>query len=292
MSAFKATGDALPDAVLASIRKNRVGLKGPLATPKGGGYVSANVRLRKALKLYTGWRPVESLPNVRSAYSDVDLVVLRENTQGLYAGIEHEVTPGTIVSLKISTEDAGERIARWAFDYACRAGRRKITVCHKKSVLPQADGAFVDAFLRVGVEYPFIEQDQISLDDLALGLAQDPSQFDVMLLQNLYGDIISDLCAGLVGGLGVVPGANVGDRIAVFEAVHGTAPDIAGQGVANPLAVLLSGLLMMEYMGEQRIAQRVREAVYRVLEARKHVTRDLGGTAGTAEFAQAIIDEL
>ncbi|MEM9693054.1 MAG: isocitrate/isopropylmalate family dehydrogenase, partial [Myxococcota bacterium] len=245
-------GNPMPDAVLDSIRRNRVGLKGPLATPKGKGYRSANVSLRQALQLYTGWRPVDSLPGVTSRYEGVDLVVLRENTQGLYSGIEHEVTPGTIVSLKVSSADAGERIARWAFEYACNAGRRKITVCHKKSVLPKADGAFTDAFFRVGRDYPFIEQDAATLDELAMGLTADPTGFDVMLLQNLYGDIISDLCAGLVGGLGVVPGANVGDRIAVFEAVHGTAPDIAGQGIANPLAVLLSGCLMMEYVGERK----------------------------------------
>lgn len=285
-------GNPMPDAVLDSIRRNRVGLKGPLATPKGKGYRSANVTLRQKLKLYTGWRPVNSLPGVASRYEDVDVVVLRENTQGLYSGIEHEVTPGTIVSLKVSSDDAAERIARWAFDYVCNAGRRKITVCHKKSVLPRADGAFTDAFFEVGREYPFIEQEEMSLDDLAMGLTKDPSRFDVMLLQNLYGDIISDLCAGLVGGLGVVPGANVGDRIAVFEAVHGTAPDIAGQGVANPLAVLLSGCLMMDYVGERAVAARVRQAVATVLTKGETLTGDLGGTANTAAFTQAIIDEL
>jgi len=282
----------MPDAVLASIRKNRVGLKGPLATPKGKGYRSANVALRQSLQLFTGWRPVTSLPGVKTRYAGVDLVVLRENTQGLYSGIEHEVTPGTIVSLKVSSREAAERIARWGFDYACNAGRRRISVCHKKSVLPLADGAFTDAFFRVGQEYPFIEQEEVSLDDVAMGLTHDPSRFDVLLMQNLYGDIISDLCAGLVGGLGVVPGANVGDRIAVFEAVHGTAPDIAGQGVANPLAVLLSGCLMMDYIGERKVAERVRRAANDVLEAGKHVTRDLGGDADTATFTEAVIDEL
>ncbi|MEZ4317481.1 MAG: isocitrate/isopropylmalate dehydrogenase family protein [Myxococcota bacterium] len=290
--AFDMGEKPMPDGTLASIRRNRVGLKGPLGTPKGGGFRSANVTLRQELDLYTGWRPVASLPGVKSRYAGVDLVVLRENTQGLYAGIEHEVTPGTIVSLKLSSRDAGVRIARWAFEHAMAKGRRKITVCHKRSVLPKADGAFVDAFETVGRDYPFIAQESATIDDLAMGLAQDPSGFDVILLQNLYGDIISDLCAGLVGGLGVVPGANVGERIAVFEAVHGTAPDIAGQGVANPLAVLLSGCLMMEYMGELRIASRVRDAVGTVLEARKHVTRDLGGTANTAEFTAAVIEEL
>ncbi len=292
MAAFEAVGDPLPQGVIDSIRRNRVGLKGPLMTPKGGGYRSANVTLRQELQLYTGWRPVQSLPGVTSRYDNVDLVVLRENTQGLYAGIEHEVTPGTIVSLKVSSAEAGERIARWAFEHACNAGRRKITVCHKKSVLPKADGAFVEAFFRVGQAYPFIEQEEAALDQVSMGLAEDPSAFDIVLLQNLYGDILSDLCAGLVGGLGVVPGANVGERIAVFEAVHGTAPDIAGQGIANPLAVLLSALLMLDYMGERRVADRIRRAVWDVL-AKGHVrTGDLGGKATTHEFTEALIDAL
>lgn len=292
MEAVEAGEEPLPQAVLQSLRRNRVGLKGPLMTPKGGGYRSANVTLRQSLQLYTGWRPVVSLPGVKARYDDVDVVVLRENTQGLYSGIEHEVTPGTIVTLKVSSAEASERIARWAFDYARNHGRRKITVCHKMSVVPRADGAFVDAFDAVGDDYPFIQQERLSIDEVAMGLASDPDAFDVVLLQNLYGDIISDLCAGLVGGLGVVPGANVGDRIAVFEAVHGTAPDIAGQGVANPLAVLLSGLLMMEYMGERAVADRVRRAVWDVLEEGRHVTRDLGGDADTRTFTDAVIDKL
>jgi isocitrate dehydrogenase (NAD+) len=292
LAAFNQCGDPLPSAVIDSLRRNRVGLKGPLETPKGGGYTSANVRLRQELDLYTGWRPVRSLPGVKSRYQNVDLVVLRENTEGLYAGIEHEVTPGTVVSLKVSSAGAGERISRWAFDYACNRGRRKITVCHKKPVLPLGDGAFVDAFFQVGREYPFIQQDEILLDDLAMHMAEDPSRFDVILLENLYGDIMSDLAAGLVGGLGVVPGANVGARVAVFEAVHGTAPDIQGKGLANPLAVLLSGVLMMEYMGELKIARKIEAAIWSVLEAGRVRTGDLGGTASTAEFTQAIIDNL
>jgi isocitrate dehydrogenase (NAD+) len=292
MSAFETVGHPMPKDTIESIRRNRVGLKGPLMTPKGKGYRSANVELRKQLQLYTGWRPVLSLPGVTSRYSNVDLVILRENTQGLYAGIEHEVTPGTIVSLKVSSADAGERIAKWAFEHACNVGRRKITVCHKKSVIPKSDGAFVEAFYRVGQAYPFIEQDDRSLDDVAMGLANDPDGFDTILLQNLYGDIISDLGAGLVGGLGVVPGANVGDRLAVFEAVHGTAPDIAGQGIANPLAVLLSGLLMLEWMGERGTSDRIRRAVFDVLEKGAVRTGDLGGSATTVEFTDAIIDAL
>ncbi len=285
-------GNPMPDEVLDSIRKNRLGLKGPLATPKGKGYRSANVTLRQKLKLYTGWRPVLSQPGVRSRYQNVDLVVLRENTQGLYSGIEHEVTPGTIVSLKVSSRHAATRIARWAFDHARHAGRRKISVCHKRSVLPMADGAFMDAFFAVGKEYPFIEQEAISLDEVAMGLTHDPGRFDVILLQNLYGDIISDLCAGLVGGLGVVPGANVGDRIAVFEAVHGTAPDIAGKGIANPLALLLSGCLMMDYIGERDVSRRIRNAVATVLTEGQVLTGDLGGNANTEAFTDAIVSRL
>lgn len=284
--------DPMPEVTMASIRKNRVGLKGPLSTPKGGGYRSANVTLRQKLQLYTGWRPVWSLPGVHTPYTDVDLVVLRENTEGLYAGIEHEVTPGTVVTLKVSSRAAGERIARWAFEHARNYGRRKISVVHKRSVLPLADGTFVDSFFAIGQEYPFIQQEAVTMDEVAMGLAMDPHRFDVLLLQNLYGDIISDTCAGLVGGLGVVPGANVGDGLAVFEAVHGTAPDIAGKGIANPLALLLSGVLMMEYMGERKVADRVRQAAWDVLEEGTVRTGDLGGSASTVEFTEAILAKL
>ena len=292
MAAVDAGYEPLPDAVISSLRRNRVGLKGPLMTPKGGGYRSANVTLRKELDLYTGWRPVLSLPGVKSLYSDVDLVVLRENTEDLYAGIEHEVAPGTIVSLKVSSAEAGERIARWGFEHARHAGRRKITVCHKKSILPHADGAFVDAFHRIGEDYPFIEQEEMALDQVAMQLAHDPSVFDVLLLQNLYGDIISDVCAGLVGGLGVVPGANIGAKASVFEAVHGTAPDIAGKGIANPLALLLSAVLMLDYMGERKIADRVRRSIWDTLTEGRYLTGDLGGSADTATFTDALIDKL
>jgi isocitrate dehydrogenase (NAD+) len=291
-AAVATTGDPLPDAVLDSLRRNRVGLKGPLGTPKGAGFRSANVRLRQALDLNVGWRPVKSLPGLRSRYEGVDLVVLRENTEGLYAGIEHEVAPGVIVSLKVSSREAARRIARWSFEYVRNRGREKITVCHKKAVLPQGDGAFVDAFFEVGRDYPFVEQEARSLDDVALGLALDPSGWDVLLLENLYGDILSDLCAGLVGGLGLVPGANVGERVALFEAVHGTAPDIAGKGLANPLAVLLSGCLMMQHVGQHDVARRVEDAVAAVLLAGTVRTGDLGGSAGTAEFTAAIVDAM
>jgi isocitrate dehydrogenase (NAD+) len=291
-AAMATHGEPMPRVTLDSIKRNRLGLKGPLMTPKGGGFRSANVALRQELDLYVGYRPVRSLPGVKTPYENVDLVVLRENTEDLYAGIEHEVTPGTVLTLKISTRKAGERISRWAFENMRYTGRRRIHCCHKAPVMPLADGAFLDAFRQVGAEYPFIERLDVAVDDLAMMLAMDPSTFDVMLLQNLYGDILSDLVAGLVGGLGVVPGANIGDQVAVFEAVHGTAPDIAGQGLANPLALLMSALLMLEYVGEHKVKARIERAVWDVLEAGTHTTRDLGGKAGTAEFTEAILDRL
>lgn len=290
--ALEAFGVPMPDVTLDSIRRNRLGLKGPLMTPKGGGFRSANVALRQELDLFVGLRPVRSLPNVPGAWPGLDLVLFRENTEDLYAGIEHEVTPGTVVSLKTSTVHAGERIARWAFEYMRYRGRRRIHCCHKAGVNPLADGAFLDAFRRVGTEYPYIEQLDTGVDFLALSLPQDPAAFDVLLLQNLYGDILSDLCAGLAGGLGVVPGANIGGRAAVFEAVHGTAPDIAGQDKANPLALLLSALMLLEYVGEWKIAQRIERAVWDVLEDGKHLTGDLGGKASTTEFTNAILDKV
>jgi isocitrate dehydrogenase (NAD+) len=292
LAAVEAGEPPMPKATLDSIRKNRLGLKGPLATPKGKGYSSANVALRQALDLYVGYRPVRSLPGIETPYENIDLVVLRENTEDLYAGIEHQINDDTVLTLKVSTKRAGTRIAKWAFEHMRHKGRRRIHCCHKAAVVPLADGAFLSAFQNVGADYPFVEQADIPVDTLAFELARDPDPFDVLLLQNLYGDILSDLAAGLVGGLGVVPGANIGDQLAVFEAVHGTAPDIAGQGVANPLAVLLSALLMLDYIGEHKRAARIERAVFDVLEARKHITRDLGGTADTAEFTDAIIDRL
>lgn len=285
-------GVPMPQETLASIRRNRLGLKGPLETPKGKGHRSANVTLRQELDLYCGFRPVRSLPGVRGSYSGVDLLVLRENTEDLYAGIEHEIGRGTMLSLKISTARAGQRIARFAFEHMRNHGRRRITCCHKATVMPLADGAFLDAFYGIGQDYPYIGKDDLPVDNLAFQLALDPTRFDTLLLQNLYGDILSDLAAGLVGGLGVAPGANIGDQVAVFEAVHGTAPDIAGQGKANPLSVLLSSLLLLEYVGEQRIAERIERAVFDVLEAGRYRTGDLGGSSGTAEFTDAIIDRL
>jgi len=292
LSAVETHGHPMPEETLNSVRKNRLGLKGPLATPKGKGYRSANVHLRQELDLYVGYRPVQTLPGIKTPYDNVDIIVLRENTEDLYAGIEHAITDDTVLTLKVSTHRSGERIARWAFEHMRNHGRRSILCCHKSAVVPMADGAFADAFDAIASDYPYIESGQLEVDSLAFELARDPTPFDVLLLQNLYGDILSDLAAGLVGGLGVVPGANIGDRIAVFEAVHGTAPDIAGQGIANPLAVLSSGLLLLEYVGEQKIADRIQTAVFDVLEEGKHLTGDLGGDADTARFTEAIIDKL
>ena len=285
-------GKPMPEMTLQAIRKNRLGLKGPLQTPKGKGFRSANVTLRQELNLYVGFRPVKTMPGIKTRYSNVDLIILRENTEGLYSGIEHQVNPDMVMTIKTSTRKAGRKIARWAYEYMRYNGRRKIECCHKSPVVPLADGAFVDAFYEVASEYPFIESGDLYVDNLSMALAMNPEPFDVLLLQNLYGDILSDLAAGLAGGLGVVPGANIGDRIAVFEAVHGTAPDIQGQNKANPLAVLNSALLMLEYVGEQKIARRIERAVFDVLEEGKHVTGDLGGPASTTEFTAAIIDRL
>ncbi|MBM76696.1 MAG: isocitrate dehydrogenase [Proteobacteria bacterium] len=289
-------GLPMPEITLNSIRKNRLGLKGPLMTPKGKGFGSANVALRKALNLYVGLRPVKSLPGVKTPYKNVDIVLFRENTEDLYSGIEHEVLPGTVITIKTSTQKAAKKIAHWGFEYMRYEGRRKVHCCHKAPIVPMADGAFLDAFKDVASEYPYIQSEDIFVDNLAMALAMNPDNFDVLLLQNLYGDIISDLAGGLVGGLGVVPGANIGDRIAVFEAVHGTAPDIAGQGKANPLAILNSALLLLRYVGERKIADRIERAVFDVLEEGVYLTADLcedrSKGVPTQTFTDAIIDKL
>lgn len=296
VKAVEEYGVPMPEVTLKSIQRNRLGLKGPLMTPKGKGFKSANVTLRQRLNLYVGLRPVKSLPGIKTNYKNVDLIVLRENTEGLYSGIEHSLLDGTVITVKTSTKVAGERISKWAYEYMRYNGRRKLHCCHKASVVPLADGAFLDAFHSIGENYPYIDKQDIFVDNLAMALAMNPNQFDVLLLQNLYGDIISDATAGLVGGLGVVPGANVGDQIAVFEAVHGTAPDIEGKGIANPMAILRSALLMLEYVGEQKIAANIERAMCDVLEAGKYLTGDLiedkSKAVGTETFADAIIDKL
>lgn len=292
IQAVERSGSTLPDVAVDSARRNRVALKGPVTTPVGTGFESVNVRLRKKLDLYANVRPVRSLPGVPSPFSDVDLVIVRENTEGLYSGLEHEVVTGVVESLKIVTERASTRIARYAFEYARRHGRKKVTTIHKANILKKSDGLFLECVRQVGLEYPEIERDEKIVDNACMQLVINPSQFDVLLTENLYGDIVSDLAAGLVGGLGVVPGSNIGEEAAVFEAVHGSAPDIAGKNLANPTALLLSACLMLEHIGESGAAGRIRIGIEQVLRKGLTLTRDLGGSASTLRFADAIIEEI
>ncbi len=287
--ALEKFGETLPPPLLESIRRNKVALKGPITTPVGKGFTSVNVGLRKTLDLYANLRPVRALPNVPCRYPELDLVVVRENTESLYAGLEHEVVPGVVESLKIITEKASTRIARFACEYSRKEGRKKITAVHKANIMKMSDGLFLDCFRKVATEYPELEADDKIVDNACMQLVMRPEQFDVMLMENLYGDIVSDLCAGLIGGLGLVPGANIGELGAVFEAVHGSAPDIAGQGIANPTALLQSGILMLRYLGERDAAQKIEKAMLKTFAEGKVRTRDIGGTAKTAEFADAII---
>jgi isocitrate dehydrogenase (NAD+) len=290
--ALEKFGETLPKDLLDSILRNKVALKGPITTPIGKGFTSVNVGLRKTLDLYANLRPVRALPNVPCRYPELDLIVVRENTESLYAGLEHIVVPGVVESLKIITEKASTRIARFAFEHARKERRKKITAMHKANIMKLSDGLFLDCFRKVSVEYPDIEADDKIVDNACMQLVMRPEQFDVMLLENLYGDIVSDLCAGLVGGLGLVPGANIGEKGAVFEAVHGSAPDIAGQGIANPTALLQSGILMLRYIGEREAADRIETAMLTVFKEGKVRTKDIGGTAKTAEFADAIIQKM
>ena len=285
-------GDPLPDAVLESIRRNRVALKGPVTTPVGKGFRSVNVRLRQELELYANLRPVRTLPAVPHRFEGVDLVIVRENTEGLYSGIEHVVVPGVVESLKIITERASTRIARFAFEYARREGRKRVTAVHKANIMKLSDGLFLDCFRKVSEGYPDVVADDRIIDNLCMQLVLRPEDYDVLLLENLYGDIVSDLAAGLVGGLGVVAGANIGEHGAVFEAVHGSAPDIAGQNLANPLALIRSGILMLGYLGKAEAAERIRRALRQVVVERGILTRDLGGEATTTGFADAVVEAL
>jgi isocitrate dehydrogenase (NAD+) len=283
----------LPERTLAAIRAHKVALKGPVTTPVGKGHTSVNVQLRKKLNLYAAVRPVRSLPNVKTRFENVDMVIVRENTEGLYSGIENEVVPGVVTSLKVASEVACTRIARYAFRYATKRHRKKITVFHKANIMKLTDGMFLNAARRIAEdEYPNIEYEEVIIDAGCMKLVQDPTKMDVLLMENLYGDLVSDLCAGLVGGLGVVPGSNIGDEAAVFEAVHGSAPDIAGKGIANPLALIMTAELMIHHLAEHEIADRIRAAYDAVLSEGKTITRDLGGTAGTEQFADAVIARL
>jgi isocitrate dehydrogenase (NAD+) len=285
-------GDPLPRDLIESIRRNKIALKGPVMTPVGTGFVSSNVRLRKELDLYANLRPIKSLPGVPSRYENVDIVVVRENTEDLYSGLEHEVVPGVVESLKIITEFASRRIARFAFAYAQTEGRKRITAIHKANIMKMSDGLFLKCFREVAAGFPEIDADDLIVDNACMQLVMNPSRFDVLLLENLYGDIISDLGAGLVGGLGIVPGANIGDDMAVFEAVHGAAPDIAGRGIANPTALIQTAVLMLKYLGERAAAERIAAALESVLAEGRVRTRDLGGNATTLEFTDAVIRAL
>jgi isocitrate dehydrogenase (NAD+) len=281
----------LPPELLTSIERNKVALKGPVTTPVGGGFTSVNVGLRKALNLFVNLRPVWSIPSVPSRYSGIDIIIVRENTEDLYAGLEHEVVPGVVESLKIITEHASTRVARFAFEYARTHKRSRVTAVHKANIMKMSDGLFLRCVRKVGEQFPEIVCDDRIVDNACMQLVINPTQFDILLLPNLYGDIVSDLCAGLVGGLGVVPGANLGEEIGVFEAVHGSAPDIAGKGIANPTALLFSALLMLRHIGEGAMADRIMNAVVATLTNGVR-TRDLGGTATTIEYADAICARL
>lgn len=285
-------GTPLPDAVLASIRRNKVALKGPLTTPIGKGFRSINVTLRKALDLYACVRPARSLPGLVTRYENVDLIMVRENTEGLYTGIEHYVGKHAAESIKIITREASERIVRFAFELARREGREKVTAVHKANIMKYSDGLFLETARSVARSYPDIEFEDWIVDAMAMKLVQAPENFDVLVMPNLYGDILSDVAAGLVGGLGVAPGANIGDGIAVFEPVHGSAPKYTGMNKVNPLATVLSGVMMLRHLGEGTAADRVMDAVTAVLAEGKTVTYDLGGAAGTREMADAIIERL
>jgi len=285
-------GSVLPEETLTSIRKNGVALKGPITTPVGTGFRSVNVALRKELDLYANVRPFRNLPNVPSRYEGVDLVIYRENTEDLYAGVEHMVGEDAAESIKIITRKGSERIARAAFEYARRQGRKRVTAGHKANIMKFSDGLFLRTFYDVAGDYPELTADDRIVDNLSMQLVQKPEQYDVLVLPNLYGDILSDLCAGLVGGLGVAPGANIGEKTAVFEPIHGSAPKYAGQNKVNPLATILSGVMMLEHLGEKEAAGRIQKAILAVLAEGKYLTYDLGGSAGTSDMADAIVRHL
>jgi isocitrate dehydrogenase (NAD+) len=284
--------DAHADPVVSSILRTHVGLKGPITTPVGVGHRSINVALRRALDLFANFRPVRKLPGIKTPFEHLDLAIVRENTEDLYAGLEHTVIPGVVEGLKIVTDRASTRIARFAFEYVRKMGRKKVAAVHKANIMKLSDGLFLECCRKVAQEFPEIEYREVIVDNCCMQLVLRPSQFDVLLLPNLYGDIVSDLCAGLVGGLGLVPGANFGENCAIFEAVHGSAPDIAGKKVANPTAMMLSAILMLRHLNKNDVADRVERAIRRVYDEGRHLTRDVGGGAGTEEFTDAVIGAL
>lgn len=289
---WEATGSLVPEEAFLSLEKNRVGLKGPITTPVGEGFRSINVMLRKKYDLYVNLRPVMSIPGIETPFKGIDLVIFRENTEDIYSGIESIKEPGKVEAIKTITEYASERIAKSAFDYAVQHKRKKVTVVHKANILKMADGLFLETARRVSKAYPMIEFEDIIIDNMCMQLVTKPDIFDVILTMNLYGDILSDLCAGLVGGLGFVPGANIGKNMAIFESVHGSAPDIAGKGIANPTALIMSGAMMLDYLGEKQAAVRIREAVLKTIESHSALTVDIGGNASTEAFTAAIINNL
>lgn len=297
-SAIEKHGEVLPESTLEAIREHKVALKGPCMTPIGGGFSSVNVQLRKELDLYAAVRPVRTMDGVETKFSDVNIVIVRENTEGLYSGVENVVSPGVVMSMKVATEKSCERIAKWSFEYAKRRNRKKVTVFHKANIMKITDGLFIAKSKEASEQYPEIEYEEYIIDAGCMKLIQDPTRFDVLLLENLYGDVMSDLCAGLVGGLGVVPGANISDEYSVFEAVHGSAPDIAGLEIANPLAIIMSGVMMLNHLADTEGREDMREAAERIKTAYNTVlsegrtTRDLGGDLNTPDFAQVLIQQV
>jgi len=287
--AYEKYKEYIPKELTESIERTHVALKGPITTPVGGGFASINVQLRKRFDLYANFRPVRNLPHIPTRYPDIDLVIIRENTEGLYSGLEHEVVPGVVESLKVMTEKACTRIARFAFEYARKNQRKKVHAVHKANIMKMSDGLFLRCSRNVAKEYLEITYGEHIVDNTCMQLVMNPYQYDVLVMENLYGDIISDLCAGLVGGLGLVPGANLGDEYAIFEAVHGSAPDIAGKNLANPTALLRSALLMLRHIGEADAALKIRNALEQVYRDREKLTKDVGGKAGTKEFAKSVI---
>ena len=298
VSAIEKHGEVLPESTLDAIREHKVALKGPCMTPIGGGFSSVNVQLRKKLDLYAAVRPVRSMKGVETRFCDVNIVIVRENTEGLYSGVENVVSPGVVMSMKVATEKACGRIAKWSFEYAKRRNRKKVTVFHKANIMKITDGLFIEKSREASEQYPDIEYEEYIIDAGCMRLIQDPTRFDMLLLENLYGDVMSDLCAGLVGGLGVVPGANISDEYSVFEAVHGSAPDIAGLEIANPLAIIMSGVMMLNHLADSEGREDMKEAAERIKTAYNAVlsegrtTRDLGGGLSTPDFAQVLIQQV
>lgn len=287
--AFAQTGEYIPKALYESIEQNKVALKGPVTTPVGGGFASINVTLRQKFELYANFRPVKSLPGLKTKYPDIDLIIVRENTEDLYAGLEHVIVPGVVQSLKIITDKGSTRIAQFAFDYAKKHSRKKIHAIHKANIMKLSDGLFLNCCRKVAAGFPEVEYKEHIVDNTCMQLVLNPYQYDILLTENLYGDILSDLCSAFVGGLGLVPGANLGHECAIFEAVHGSAPDIAGKDTANPTALLQSAVLMLHHLNEGETAERVQGAIEQVYREGKVLTRDVGGSSGTKAFADAVL---